>query len=142
MTNRNQEGRGFTGTGLCLTDGVVPLQRVWQYRGLDGGTVLESEVRYALHQFIAQAQVVKAGLALFRFHLEIVQGPGGSRGFRLTPTTAPPLALSGGRGTAVLSLLALRRGLVRRLLPRWLAVPGGGRRWLLGVASLGRKAPD
>ena len=93
VENGDQKGRGLAGAGLGLADGVVALQGMRHDRSLDRRAILEAQVRDGTHQFIAQAQVVKAGAALQRIDRELVQRPGRRVRLCLAPTPAAFVAL-------------------------------------------------
>jgi len=76
IENRDQESRCLAGTSLGLADSIVPLQGVRKDLCLDRRTVAKVLLRDAMHHAVHQAQVVKAGLPLLRWHLEIVHAPG------------------------------------------------------------------
>ena len=121
IENSDQEGGGLAGAGLGLADGIVALQGVGQDGGLDGGAVLEAEIGNGMHQLIAQAQVVKAGLAFLGVDREVFQAPGLAIGLILaaaaTALAAPALAaaIASARGTVRMGLVGgfvSRRGTV------------------------------
>ena len=99
----NQESSGFSGAGLGLTNGIVALQSVRQYRGLDGRAIFKPEIGNTLHQLIAQTQVMKSYLTFLGLDLKLIQRPDrlGWLGF-VAPTL---VALTTGTGLGFLAVL-------------------------------------
>jgi len=113
IENGDEERRSLAGAGLGLADGVVSLQGMGQYTGLDRGAVAEAEIGDRVHKLVTQPQVMEPGLALLGLHLEIVRAPGG---IRRRPAAA--------RASSPAALAARARRLLRRFgrLPDFTAV--------------------
>ena len=104
-----QESGGLAGTGLGLAYRVIALQGQWQNGGLDRRTVLEADIGDAVHQLLAQAQIVKPGLALFGFDLKLVDRPGLAVRFHLAAAPSALVAVATDLPAGI-AITTVRRG--------------------------------